>query len=52
MQEGGWGLHDVLKVNNWKLRGIVNGIDNMEWNPALDEFLKVNVISPDRKPPL
>ncbi|GLC38947.1 Sucrose synthase [Pleodorina starrii] len=38
--EGGWGLHEVLKVNNWKLRGIVNGIDDQEWNPALDEFLK------------
>ncbi|KAG2499843.1 hypothetical protein HYH03_002134 [Edaphochlamys debaryana] len=37
--EGGWGLHDVIKVNNWKLRGIVNGIDNQEWNPAVDEFL-------------
>ncbi|GIL72966.1 hypothetical protein Vretimale_4612 [Volvox reticuliferus] len=40
--EGGWGLHEVLKVNNWKLRGIVNGIDDMEWNPALDEFLKTD----------
>ncbi|KXZ56723.1 hypothetical protein GPECTOR_1g651 [Gonium pectorale] len=38
--EGGWGLHEVLKVNNWKLRGIVNGIDDQEWNPAIDEFLK------------
>ncbi|PNG99585.1 Starch synthase 2, chloroplastic/amyloplastic, partial [Tetrabaena socialis] len=38
-QEGGWGLHDVLKMNNWKLRGIVNGIDYQEWNPETDEFL-------------
>ncbi|EFJ52150.1 hypothetical protein VOLCADRAFT_103172 [Volvox carteri f. nagariensis] len=40
--EGGWGLHEVLKVNNWKLRGIVNGIDDQEWNPALDEFLQTD----------
>ncbi|PNW85413.1 hypothetical protein CHLRE_03g185250v5 [Chlamydomonas reinhardtii] len=37
--EGGWGLHEVIKVNNWKLRGIVNGIDYKEWNPICDEFL-------------
>ncbi len=41
LQEGGWGLHEVLKVNNWKLRGIVNGIDNKEWSPTYDEYLKV-----------
>lgn len=39
--EGGWGLHEVIKVNNWKLRGIVNGIDYKEWNPICDEFLTV-----------
>ncbi|XP_057838449.1 granule-bound starch synthase 2, chloroplastic/amyloplastic, partial [Cryptomeria japonica] len=37
-QEGGWGLHDVLKENRWKLRGIVNGIDS-EWNPEFDVHL-------------
>jgi hypothetical protein len=26
-QEGGWGLDAVVRENNWKLRGIVNGID-------------------------
>jgi starch synthase len=26
-QEGGWGLDQVVRENNWKLRGIVNGID-------------------------
>ncbi|KAH9306696.1 hypothetical protein KI387_011100, partial [Taxus chinensis] len=38
--EGGWGLHDVVKENAWKLRGIVNGIDNKEWNPEFDVHLK------------
>lgn len=38
--EGGWGLHEVIKENAWKLRGIVNGIDNNDWNPELDVHLK------------
>ncbi|CAN6484554.1 unnamed protein product [Victoria cruziana] len=38
--EGGWGLHEIIKENDWKLRGIVNGIDMNEWNPQLDVHLK------------
>nr|BAK03716.1 predicted protein [Hordeum vulgare subsp. vulgare] len=38
--EGGWGLHDIIRQNDWKTRGIVNGIDNMEWNPEVDVHLK------------
>jgi len=38
--EGGWGLHEVIKENAWKLRGIVNGIDNNDWSPELDVHLK------------
>eukprot|EP00803_Ostreobium_quekettii_P006806 evm.model.scf_662.3 EVM.evm.TU.scf_662.3 scf_662:24974-40282(-) len=38
-QEGGWGLHGVLQEQDSKLRGIVNGIDTSEWNPATDAFL-------------
>uniref|UniRef100_A0A453R6T1 Starch synthase catalytic domain-containing protein n=1 Tax=Aegilops tauschii subsp. strangulata TaxID=200361 RepID=A0A453R6T1_AEGTS len=38
--EGGWGLHDIIRQNDWKTRGIVNGIDNMEWNPEVDAHLK------------
>lgn len=38
--EGGWGLHEVVKENAWKLRGIVNGIDNNDWSPELDVHLK------------
>jgi hypothetical protein len=33
----------VLKVNNWKLRGIVNGIDYKEWHPSTDEYLVVRL---------
>lgn len=39
-QEGGWGLDAIVRENNWKLRGIVNGIDTQEWNPALDPHLQ------------
>ncbi|XP_073386022.1 granule-bound starch synthase 2, chloroplastic/amyloplastic isoform X2 [Physcomitrium patens] len=38
--EGGWGLDGVLRDHNWKLRGVVNGIDDKEWNPELDVHLK------------
>jgi starch synthase len=39
--EGGWGLHEILGVGKWKLRGIVNGIDIQEWNPDTDPALQV-----------
>ncbi|KAK1619357.1 hypothetical protein QYE76_024874 [Lolium multiflorum] len=37
--EGGWGLHDIINQNEWKLDGIVNGIDTAEWNPKVDVHL-------------
>nr|XP_043634697.1 granule-bound starch synthase 2, chloroplastic/amyloplastic-like [Erigeron canadensis] len=37
--EGGQGLHWIIKENDWKLKGIVNGIDKKEWNPELDIHL-------------
>nr|GMD01104.1 granule-bound starch synthase 2, chloroplastic/amyloplastic [Ipomoea batatas] len=38
--EGGWGLNGIINENEWKLQGIVNGIDIEEWNPQLDVYLK------------
>ncbi|CAD5165248.1 unnamed protein product [Musa acuminata subsp. malaccensis] len=38
--EGGWGLHEIINENNWKFRGIVNGIDTVDWNPELDLHLQ------------
>lgn len=38
--EGGWGLHNIINENDWKLNGIVNGIDTKEWSPQLDIHLK------------
>ncbi|KAJ6371333.1 hypothetical protein OIU77_001772 [Salix suchowensis] len=37
--EGGWGLHNIIKENDWKFSGIVNGIDTKEWNPLFDVHL-------------
>ncbi|KAL6960778.1 Sucrose synthase [Sarracenia purpurea var. burkii] len=39
-REGGWGLHEIINENDWKLKGIVNGIDTKEWNPQFDVHLK------------
>ncbi|KAM2014724.1 granule-bound starch synthase 2, chloroplastic/amyloplastic-like [Malus sylvestris] len=38
--DGGWGLHGIINENDWKFRGIVNGIDTEDWNPQYDVFLK------------
>ncbi|KAL0450543.1 UNVERIFIED_CONTAM: Granule-bound starch synthase 2, chloroplastic/amyloplastic [Sesamum latifolium] len=38
--EGGWGLHEIINENDWKLRGIVNGIDTKDWSPELDVHLQ------------
>lgn len=38
--EGGWGLHGIINENDWKIKGIVNGIDTKDWNPQIDIHLK------------
>lgn len=38
--EGGCGLQGIIKENEWKLRGIVNGIDTKEWSPESDVHLQ------------
>lgn len=37
---GGWGLAPLLREQEGKLRGIVNGIDLDEWSPEKDEYLE------------
>ncbi|KAL2475065.1 putative starch synthase 4 [Abeliophyllum distichum] len=39
--EGGRGLHETLNSHSKKFVGILNGIDTDAWNPATDNFLKV-----------
>jgi starch synthase len=38
--EAGWGLHDIVRSNDWKTNGIVNGIDHREWSPEVDVHLQ------------
>ncbi|RWW78324.1 hypothetical protein BHE74_00013453 [Ensete ventricosum] len=37
--EGGWGLHEIISENDWKFRGIVNGISTESWKPNSDVYL-------------
>jgi starch synthase len=37
--EGGAGLHHVLQYRSADLVGVINGIDEDEWNPKTDELL-------------
>lgn len=38
----GQGLDEILRMHNWKLRGILNGIDYERNNPATDKNLVEN----------
>jgi starch synthase len=40
----GFGLQDILKRNNGKLTGILNGIDYQNWNPDTDPIPTVSTI--------
>ncbi len=41
-QEYGEGLEEILRKNNHKLFGILNGLDREEFNPARDKKIKTN----------
>ena len=41
------GLQDMIKKNNWKTRGILNGIDAEGYNPAIDTAIAHNFTSDD-----
>lgn len=40
--EGGYGLHSVLRYRAADLVGVINGVDESEWNPQSDPFLPAN----------
>jgi starch synthase len=39
-QEHGCGMHDLLEARAASLSGILNGMDNVVWNPACDPHIK------------
>ena len=40
--EHGGGLHEIVKQNSYKLRGILNGLDYDFYNPATDKVIYAN----------
>lgn len=40
--EGGWGMEHMLASRSYALNGVLNGIDDEEWNPVTDKFLEQN----------
>lgn len=47
--QGGKGLHATINSHSKKFVGILNGIDTDAWNPASDNFLKVQYSASDRE---
>lgn len=41
------GLQDIIRKNSWKIRGILNGIDVITYNPSTDNALVSNYTSHD-----
>ena len=41
------GLHDILRLREWKLHGIVNGIDTKVYDPETDESIFENYSAED-----
>ena len=51
LEEGGRGLESTLLDNQFKFKGILNGIDYSYWNPEIDRFLPAHFSSkePNKK---
>jgi len=41
-KEGGWGLDQVIQSRSYVLNGVVNGIDEDDWNPKVDKHLTMD----------
>ncbi|MDR1111792.1 MAG: glycogen synthase, partial [Deltaproteobacteria bacterium] len=47
--EGGNGLDGLLRLHSGKLRGIVNGVDYLAWDPATDPLISDNFSPADMR---
>ena len=45
--ENGWGLDPVLRFRSADLIGVINGVDESEWNPAKDALLPAGYSASD-----
>jgi len=45
--EGGWGLDALLRSRQYKMNGIVNGINLNQWSPATDPYIEANYTADD-----
>ncbi len=45
--DGGGGLHNLLASRRNDLVGVLNGIDETEWNPGVDPFIPANFTADD-----
>ena len=48
--EMGYGMQGLLTARNGDVSGILNGIDDQEWNPATDKYLAATYDSSDLAP--
>lgn len=39
--EGGWGMEGLLRSRAYALNGVLNGIDDEEWNPQSDPHIEM-----------
>jgi len=50
-KEGGWDLDGILRTRAADLKGILNGVDELVWNPAKDSYIRTPFSAKNLKKP-